>query len=189
MDLAPEISMTLNGKKSANQIKRSPFRPFKRFFLKQFPRRKAMIGGFLHRVLGDGLFDKRLWKAERRTLALGMGIGIFVGLLPTYWVQVVIAVLLAFVFKVNITASVLGTAITNPFTTIPIVSLQYKIGVWLVGPTDPKQIENYHGWMRLLLSHGKPYMVGSSVTAIIGAIVGYLLVTVFWKAGTKLKNT
>lgn len=180
--------MNQNGKKSVNQIKRSQFRPLKRFFLRQFPRRRAMIGGFLHRVLGDRLFDPRLWKAERTTVAMGMALGLFVGLLPTYWVQVVLVVFLAFVLRVNITASVLGTAITNPFTTIPIVSLQYKIGLWLVGPTDPKQVENYHGWMKILLSHGKPYIVGSSITAVVGALIGYLLVTFFWKAGTRIKN-
>jgi len=145
-----------------------------------------MHGSFLHRLLGDGLFDKRLWKPERKTLAIGMAVGIFVGLMPTYWVQIFIAVLIAFVFKVNITASVLGTAITNPFTTLPIVGLQYKVGVWLMGPTNPKDVEQYHGWMKLIFSHGKPYLLGSLITSLLGALLGYFIVLFFWKAGTTL---
>jgi uncharacterized protein len=180
--------MSPSPKSSNSQVKRSPFRPLKRFFLRQFPRRKAMVGGFLHRILGDGLFDHRLWKPERTTLAAGLAVGLFIGLLPTYWVQIIIAVVIAFFLKVNITASVVGTAITNPFTTLPIVGLQYKIGLWLVGPTNPKASEHYHGLMKVLLSHGKPYLIGSFVTAVIGAVIGYLLVILFWKAGTKIKT-
>ncbi len=146
-----------------------------------------MIGGLLHRILGDGLFDHRLWKPERSTLAAGLAIGLFIGLLPTYWVQLVFAILLAFALKVNVTASVLGTAITNPFTTLPIVGLQYKIGLWLVGPSDPKNIEQYQGWIKILISHGKPYLVGSSITALLGAVIGYVAVILFWKVGTKIK--
>ena len=163
-------------------------RHFRRLFLRQFPRRKTMTGGFLHRLLGEGLFDHRLWKPERQTLASGMAIGIFVGLMPTYWVQIVIAVILAYILKVNITASVLGTAITNPFTTIPIVSLQYKFGFWLIGPGGPHNLDKYPEWIKLALKHGMPYLVGCSITAIVGAILGYLAVILFWNAGTKVNE-
>jgi len=157
-------------------------------YLRQFPRRKAMHGGFLHRLLGEGLFDKRLWKPTRDTFAWGMALGLFVGLMPTYWVQILIAVVFAYLFKVNLTATVLGTLVTNPFTTLPIVGLQYKVGVWLIGPPEPHEAERYHGWLKLMLSHGKPYLVGSLVTAILGAILGYFAVLIFWKAGTKVKE-
>ncbi|MDB5106251.1 MAG: hypothetical protein JWP91_3940 [Fibrobacteres bacterium] len=168
--------------------KRARPRRLRLFFLRLFPRRKQLHGGFLHRVLGEGLFNKRLWKPERGTFAFGMALGLFVGLLPTYWVQIVFAVGLAYLFRVNITASVLGTLITNPFTTIPIVGLQYKIGVWLIGPPDPHEGERYHGWLKVILSHGKPYLLGGVLTAVAGAILGYFAVIIFWKAGTKVKE-
>lgn len=179
----------MNGHKPKRKPpRRSPFRGLRMIYLRQFPRRKAMHGGFLHRLLGEGLFDKRLWKPTRDTFAWGMALGLFVGLMPTYWVQLVIAVVLAYVLKVNLTAAVLGTLITNPFTTPPIVLMQYKIGVWLIGSPVPNETERYHGWVKLLLSHGKPYLVGSLVTAILGAILGYFAVLIFWKAGTKVKE-
>jgi uncharacterized protein (DUF2062 family) len=181
--------MTMDGPKPKRKSpRRSPFRGLRMLYLRQFPRRKAMHGGFLHRLLGEGLFDKRLWKPTRDTFAWGMALGLFVGLMPTYWVQIVIAVVLAYLLKVNLTAAVLGTLVTNPFTTIPIVGLQYKIGVWLIGPPVPHETERYHGWVKLLLSHGKPYLAGSVVTAILGAILGYFAVLIFWKAGTKVKE-
>jgi uncharacterized protein len=168
--------------------KRHPLRKLRMLYLKQFPRRKSMHGGFLHRLLGEGLFDKRLWKPERNTVAFGTAIGLFVGLMPTYWVQVLFAVLLAFIFRVNLTAAVLGTFVTNLFTTVPIVGLQYQIGVWLIGPPQPQEAEKYHGFLKLILVHGKPYLAGSAVTAVLGAILGYFAVILFWKAGTKVKE-
>lgn len=151
-----------------------------------------MHGGFLHRVLGEGLFDKRLWKPDRHRFAGGMAIGLFVGLLPTYWVQIIVAVFIAYLVRVNVTASVLGTLITNPFTTLPILGLQYKIGVWLIGAPATREAEEYPGWAKDVLtavfSHGKPYLVGSLVTAVIAAILGYIAVLVFWQAGTKVKE-
>jgi uncharacterized protein len=168
--------------------RRSWFRKLRLPYLRQFPRRKAMHGGFLHRLLGERLFDKRLWKPERSTFAGGMATGLFIGLLPTYWVQILCAVLLAYLLRVNITATVLGTLVTNPFTTLPIMGLQYKIGVWLIGPPLPHEVEHYHGWLKIIMSHGKPYLAGSVITAVIGAILGYLAVILFWKAGTKVKE-
>ncbi len=147
-----------------------------------------MVGGLLHRLLGERLFDHRLWKPERQTLAAGLAIGIFVGLMPTYWVQIIIAVSLAYILKVNITAAVLGTAITNPFTTIPIVSLQYKLGLWIIGPDGPQNLNQYPDWIEIGLKHGTPYLIGCSITAIVGAFLGYLAILLFWNAGTKVKE-
>jgi uncharacterized protein (DUF2062 family) len=168
--------------------KRSPSRRLRILFLRQFPRRKAMHGGFLHRMLGERLFDKRLWKPERHTFAVGMAIGVFVGLMPTYWVQIICAVAAAYLFRVNITAAVLGTFVTNPLTTLPIVGLQYKIGVWMIGPPQPHEVEHYHGWLKVVLSHGRAYLAGSAVTAVLGALIGYFAVIIFWKAGATVKQ-
>ncbi|HKP94122.1 MAG TPA: DUF2062 domain-containing protein [Fibrobacteria bacterium] len=180
--------MTGSAKPAAGS-KRGPWiRKLRLLYLRQFPRRKHMHGGLLHRLLGERLFDKRLWKPERKTFAAGMAIGLFVGLLPTYWVQILLAVMIVYVFRVNITAAVLGTLITNPFTTLPIVGLQVKVGAWLIGATDPGVSERYHGIMKLVFSHGKQYLVGSLVTAVLAAILGYFAVLIFWQAGAKVKE-
>ncbi|MDB5048609.1 MAG: hypothetical protein JWO30_1680 [Fibrobacteres bacterium] len=173
--------------KGGNPRKGSWLRKLRLLYLRQHPRRKTMHGGFLHRLLGERLFDKRLWKPDRKTFAAGMAIGLFVGLMPTYWVQIFLAVLLVYLFRVNISAAVLGTLVTNPFTTVPIVGLQIKVGTWLIGHTDPDRVERYHGIMKVVFSHGKQYLIGSLVTATFAAILGYFAVMIFWQAGTKVK--
>lgn len=162
------------------------FRRTRLAYLRQLPRRKHMHGGFLHRVLGERLFDKKLWKPDQSTVAAAMAIGVFIGLLPTYNFQFILAIVLAYLLKVNISAAVLGTLVTNPVTTIPVIGLQYKLGVWLVGPPDPAALERYHGILRAVLGYGKPYLIGSFITASLGALIGYFAVVIFWSAGAKV---
>lgn len=162
------------------------FRRTRLAYLRQFPRRKHMHGGYLHRVLGERLFDKKLWKPERSTVAAGVATGVFIGLLPTYNVQFILAIVLAYLLKVNISAAFLGTLVTNPVTTIPIIGLQYKLGVWLIGPPDPSELERYHGVLRVVLGYGKPYLIGSFITASLASLIAYFAVVLFWSAGAKV---
>jgi len=72
-------------------------------------------------------------KGDPRKIAMGMAIGIFVGVTPTIPFHTVIIVLLIFVFRQNLTAALLGAWITNPVT-IPFFYLaEYKLGMFLLG--------------------------------------------------------
>ena len=158
------------------------------FLAKRVSRRRHLHGGLLHRLLGERLFDKRLWKPEKQPFAWGMALGVFIGMMPTYWVQALIAVFFAYLFRVNITAAVLGTLVTNPLTTIFIVGFQVKVGIWMIGPPEPHEIEHYRGILKTILSHGKQYLIGSFVTSLAGAVVGYAAVIAFWQAGTRVRR-
>jgi uncharacterized protein (DUF2062 family) len=157
-------------------------------YLRRFPRRRHLHGGFLHRLLGERLFDTRLWKPDRHTFAVGLALGLFVGLMPTYWVQILLSVLLSYVLRVNVGAAVVGTFVTNPFTTIPILGLQVSLGTWLIGRTDPGELEQYHGLLKLVFGHGRQYLLGSVITGALAAAIGYASVLIFWSAGEKVKE-
>ena len=58
------------------------WRYWKWVLMRQTPRQKTMKGGWVHRILGDGLFDPRLWKPTRYTLSLGSALGVFAGMFP-----------------------------------------------------------------------------------------------------------
>jgi uncharacterized protein len=162
-------------------------RRWRRLYLSQAPRRRKLKGGFLHRLLGDRLFDHRLWKPERGPFAGGLGVGLAVGLLPTYWFQAVLAFLASYVLRLNATAAVLGTFITNPFTTPGIVLLQYRLGVWMVGGPDPDAYAHLPAAVRAILGHGKPYLVGSMVSAVLCGLLGYVAVLLLWDLGSHLR--
>lgn len=167
---------------------RKQWRKIRLYFLRQYPRQKKMRGGFAHRILGDKLFDHRLWKPDRHTFSAGLGIGTVIGLLPTYYIQLILAFFCAFHFRVNVSAAVLGTLITNPITTPPIIVMQYKLGLLLIGPPSPERLSQYSGMMKNIMVHGAPYMVGSAVSAVIAGLVAYLASLWLWTGVVKIDH-
>ena len=163
-------------------------RRMRRYLLRQYPRQRKLKGGFLHRLLGDRLFEHRLWKPERLPFAGGIGLGLVVGLMPTYYIQIILAFLLAYALRVNITAAVLGTLVTNPLTTPGILLLQYRLGIYLIGAPDRTELSRYPGAVQAILDHGKPYLVGSLVSALAAGALGYLITLLVWDSAAKVRR-
>ena len=85
----------------------------------------------------DGFFKKKiaaLWailkeKDPPGRLALGMALGIFIGMLPIMGIQMAVVTIVAFPFKANLKAAVLGVWISNPVTFIPLYWANYQFGL------------------------------------------------------------
>ena len=71
-------------------------------------------------------------RAEPHEIALGSSIGVFVAMTPTIGFQMVIAGVLATVFRVSRPAAVLPVWLSNPVTLGPIFAVTYWVGslVW-----------------------------------------------------------
>jgi uncharacterized protein (DUF2062 family) len=121
-----------------------------------------------------------LWLPTRDTVAIGMAIGVFIGLMPFLGLQIGISVLLCFAFRVNVTTAVVATFISNPFTAGPILAAQLYLGKWMVGPLDPAELASYTGVIKYWVSYGKPIMFGAAVTASIAALLAYVLTLMLW---------
>ncbi len=66
-------------------------------------------------------------------LALGMSIGIFVGMMPIMPFQIAVAVALAVLFKASKITAAVGTWISNPVTWYAVYFYDYKLGSFLLG--------------------------------------------------------
>ncbi|MBI2026719.1 MAG: DUF2062 domain-containing protein [Deltaproteobacteria bacterium] len=66
--------------------------------------------------------------ATPEEVSRGLAIGVFVGMLPIYGVQILAAILLAQVLGENKLSASIGTFVTNPLTSIPIYLFNYKVG-------------------------------------------------------------
>jgi uncharacterized protein len=160
-------------------------RNWRRHYLRQFPRKKKLHGTFLHRLLGNRLFDPGLWLPTRDTVAVGVAIGTFIGMMPFFGLQIALSIALCFVLRVNVTAAVVATFISNPLTGGGILYLQYRIGKWLSSPPTPEELENLTGVLRLWVINGKPTMIGAVVTGVAGALIAYPLTLLLWSGVTK----
>lgn len=64
--------------------------------------------------------------------ARGLALGVFVGFLPIIGFQVITAVTIALFTRASKVAAAIGTHVTNPWTTVPILILDYYLGCFVL---------------------------------------------------------
>ena len=131
-----------------------------------------------------------LWHLNRRSVAGGVAIGLFAGLIPGP-IQMLCAGLLAIPFRVNLPVAMAATLYTNPLTIGPLYFIAYEIGRLITGvgnnlPAVPEwdlsnpwqSTESLAYW---LLAQGKPLAIGLVVLAAALAVLGWLVVWFGWR--------
>lgn len=142
-------------------------------------------------LFGTFLHHHNLWHLHRHSVAGGVAVGLFAGMIPGP-VQMLSAALLSVLFKVNLPVAVLVTLFSNPFTIVPLYYCAYKIGQWLTGE-DANGIGSYLSvhdagfvdWLPALInwitSLGKPLAVGLPLFALALAAAGYVAALGAWR--------
>lgn len=107
-----------------------------------------------HHTMNMAVLSKRnlLWHARRllrlvgkssgssHAVALGMAIGFFVGWMPFFGLQTVLALLLCHLFRANKIVPLLLVWLSNPVTFVPIFTINYWVGWKLVGGPPMSEI-------------------------------------------------
>jgi uncharacterized protein (DUF2062 family) len=109
-----------------------------------------------------------------------LAVGLFIGLTPTLGIQIFLAALAAYLLRVNIPIAVLACLVTNPVTAPIIYPLQYQIGVWISGPPRPDELEGYSQFLQSFARYARPLWVGSLVSGLLAAVIGYAGVFFGW---------
>ena len=163
-----------------------PRKYFKRFL----PDHETIRQSRWIRPFGGWLQHPNLWHLHRHSVAGGVGIGLFAGLIPGPF-QMIGAAILAVLFRANLPVAMVATLYTNPFTIAPLYFVAYKIGAFVTGQqagANSVQLAlpnmSWDNWFGVLLdwfiSLGKPFAVGLPLLALTLGIVGYFAVRVFW---------
>ncbi|MFN3531727.1 MAG: DUF2062 domain-containing protein [Candidatus Brocadia sp.] len=150
------------------------------------PRQHHLNGTLLHRIVGERLFEPKIWKPTKTSIACGLAVGVFVALTPTMGVQMFLAVIVAYFLQVNIPAAVAACWITNPFTAPIIYTLQYKLGIWLSGIPEKEELAGYRGMLKHFVQYAKPLWVGSLISAAFFSAFIYAVVFIVWGLIRKL---
>ena len=122
-------------------------------------------------------FAKRLlWIQDSpQKIALGLAIGVFWGIMPTFGFAILFSLPSALLLKGNRLAAILGTFVANPLTVPFIYPFGYKIGQLILKTTPlPFSWELFR--LESLLSLSKSLLTGSIFLAIGLAILTYFLV-------------
>jgi len=146
---------------------------------------------------GHWLQHPNVWHLHRRSVAGGVAVGLFCGLIPGP-LQMMGAALLAVSLRVNLPVALITTLYTNPFTIVPLYVLAYELGAWVSGaqsgtavvqPSFPElhwqnMANELWDWMVML---GEPLLVGLLLLALSLAIAGYFAVRVAWRVAVILR--
>ena len=164
----------------------------RKYFRKYLPDAAKVRSYRLMRVFGSLLHHLNLWHLNRESVAVGVAIGLFAGLVPGP-LQMLTAALLAVPLHRNLPVALVTTLYTNPFTIVPLYLLVYEYGKLLLGAgggavIPPPELD----WTQLgasvnalahwSLSLGKPLAVGLVALAFTLAALGYFGVHLAWRA-------
>jgi uncharacterized protein (DUF2062 family) len=161
----------------------------RRFFRDRLPSHDSIRNNRWLRPVQHWLRHPNLWHLHRRSVAGGVAIGLFCGLIPGP-LQMISAALLAILFRVNLPVAMFTTLYTNPFTIVPLYLLAYEIGIWVSGSTNSTLVPEFpeihwnDGFAQLwtwLVAMGKPLLIGLPILAIWLSIIGYISVRLVWR--------
>ena len=167
-----------------------PRKFFKKYLLSHDNiKRNRFVGLF-----GGLLKHHNLWHLHRRSVAGGVAVGLFTGLIPgSNPIQFFFAAVFSAIFKVNLPVAVFTTLYSNPFTIVPIYYVAYTIGSLVTGhgagsfPETELNLadKNFSEWIPALAewvaSIGKPLLIGLPLLALPLAVTGYFAVHGAWR--------
>jgi len=166
----------------------------RKFFRKFLPSHETIRNHRYIARLGPWVQHHNLWHLHRRSVAGGVAVGLFVGLIPgSNPVQFTVAAILAILFRVNLPIALLVTFYTNPFTIVPLYFMAFKLGQLVLlqsGDGLPPLAFGLEGkgfaeWipaaLHWLASVGKPLLVGLPLLALLLAAIGYFVVDLAWQ--------
>jgi len=163
----------------------------RKFFRKYLPHHETVKSHRWLKPFGGLLHHPNLWHLHRRSVAGGVAIGLFCGLIPGP-LQMISAVLLAVLLRVNLPVAAFTTLYTNPLTIVPLYMLAYELGAWVSGTHSGAPIAQlsfselqWHDWLGELWAWlemlGKPFLIGLPLLAAGLAIAGYFAVRAAWR--------
>ncbi len=134
------------------------------------------------RFLGELLHDPGLWHLNRRSVSGAFAVGLFCMWVPIP-LQMLLAALLAIVFRVNLPLSSALVWITNPLTMAPMFYAAHRLGAWMLDHQPvPLRFELSIDWLGNRLEQiWQPFLLGCGVFAVLSALLGFVLVRVFWR--------
>lgn len=124
-------------------------------------------------------------KSSPHDIAVGMALGVFVGLLPIIPLQAVAVLLLALVLRCSKLAALIGTLVTNPLTIPFFYLLMLKIGRFFLSESRGR-LNPEHWTIGELLQTGWHFygsmLLGGFLIAIPSALTAYFLTLALTRA-------
>lgn len=128
------------------------------------------------------MFNRKKWQKRLKVIlsldnhpghiAAGFAVGVFISCTPFYGLHTLLAIVAAFVFRLNKLTCITGSWVNTPLTVIPITALSYKVGRVLLG-RSPQELQITEFSWQFLKTHARPLILGSSILGFCAAVIAY----------------
>jgi len=159
----------------------------KKWLKKITPERESILASRWIRPFAYRLTHPEIWHFNRRNVARGVALGLFVGFIVPLG-QIVLAALLAATVRGNLLIAAAATLITNPLTFPPIYYAAFQTGSFLLNLTSVESnsaalADNSHveSALAMITSASLPTLFGLVLFATMAAGTGFAAVHVGWR--------
>lgn len=165
------------------------------------PTRDAITQSRLLRWLGPRIHDPLLWHVNRRSVARGVAMGVFFGLMIPV-AQIPAAAIASLLLRGNLWIAAVSTLVSNPLTYGPLYYFAYRLGAGVLGTRTPANLSAADADQPLrsmdtlaqawtwLTGIGQPLLLGMLIMAVTGTVIAYWGTQLVWRlrVGAKLRR-
>jgi hypothetical protein len=154
----------------------------RKFLKRVMPDHKTMQEHPHLQKFGERLTEPKLWHLNRKSVAGGLALGLFIGFMPVVG-QMFISAALAILFRVNLPIAFMAVWISNPLTIAPIFFFAYKLGAWIL-QVPVSEFEFAISWQWFcneFVMIWQPFLLGCLVCGVVAALLGSLFVRIGWR--------
>lgn len=169
--------------------------PFLTRLRNRLPSAEKLTAHPLTRPLAPWLTRPGVWHFNRHTVARGVAVGLFFGLLVPV-AQIAFAAVGAIALRANVAVAALATLVTNPLTFPPIYYGAWRLGDWLLGSDSVAAGAAVGAWSGSWFDRGVDWLLdaapslglGLAVLAVGSAVIGYAAVHLAWRTGVVMRR-
>ncbi len=125
----------------------------------------------LHEAIGE--------ETNERSLAAGFAVGVFFSLTPLVSLHMVLALLVAIIFRLSKVAAIAGAWVNNPYTMPFVYYACFRLGKWIMGthiPTPAFDQLQLATILRAAKPYAAPLFLGTTIVGILAALLAYVIV-------------
>ncbi len=165
---------------------------FRAWQRKQIRIKQGIKKTHIFRIWGHKLFENVLWKIDKKGIAGGLSLGLFVAFMPTIGFQMIIVTFGAIFFKVNLPLALLVCWVTNPLTAIPIYTAEWQLGKYILEDFTPLKnafdLYNIEGKAAKMILHGLYLWTGALIFSLLSALIANVGIRWLWNLVEKVKR-
>ena len=151
----------------------------------------SLDGSWLHRLFGARIFHRAIWRIDKRSLAHGASLGLFVAFTPTIPFQMLLCTAGSVFLRVNLPIALAGCFVTNPVTALPIYLFARRLGEYLLAEswirTVTVEVFDIDSRSGRFMEQSLYLWTGCLLLAALAAVVGNVAIRILWRLLRALK--